>query len=548
MTTTWQRALVKLAKWKRLTSTYALSLQTMVFCRANPVAYLPNIKANVEWLQRSQTTKNPWRGGWSYGPNPLGADNSNSQFALLALYKAQRAFDAAHADIHVNDRTWRLAKDYWEGCQNLDGSWGYATIGTGTGSMTCAGISSLIIASNMVHQADARAEGNQIKCCGRGDVENDRIERAMTWLGKQFRADGNSGESIGGVWELYYLYGVERVGRLTGQRFIGGHDWYREGADHLVRQQRHIGGGGPNRPSRSPAGSPVVVARKQGQSADGGWPGGPIDTSFALLFLSKGRRPALLAKLRHGPGQDWNQHRSDVANLTGYVEMQWRRELSWQVIDLDRASVDDLAQVPVVYLCGNQSPLPSDPKEQRRLAEKLRDYLDRGGFLFAEGYCGGEGFDRGFRGLMALVFANEPEYRLKLLDSSHPIWHAEEKVAPSQLRPLLGIEFGCRTSVVYAPPDPPRDPRPSLSCLWDLSRSGREKHFTPAVQAQLDAARAIGINLLAYATDREVKPKEEDFAVAAAPQPGGRIERGKISIAKLRHPGDCDAAPGRWST
>ena len=83
-------------------------------------------------------------------------------------------------------------------------------------------------------------------------------------------------------------------------------------------------------------------------------------------------------------------------------------------------------------------------------------------------------------------------------------------MAAEQLRPLLGIEFGCRTSVVYAPPDPPQEPRPSLSCLWELSRSGRQQQFTPAVQAQIDAARAIGINVLAYATNREVKPKDED--------------------------------------
>ena len=112
--------------------------------------------------------------------------------------------------------------------------------------------------------------------------------------------------------------------------------------------------------------------------------------------------------------------------------MKWRRDLNWQVIDLAGASVDDLMQVPVLYLCGNQSPLPEDPRQQRELAQKLRDYLDRGGFLFAEGYCGGDGFDRGFRELMARVFANEPEYRLKLLDASHPIWHAEEKVPPEQ--------------------------------------------------------------------------------------------------------------------
>jgi len=41
-----------------------------------------------------------------------------------------------------------------------------------------------------------------------------------------------------------------------------------------------------------------------------------VGTSFALLFLSKGRWPVLLGKLQYGPGNDWNQHRSDVGNLT----------------------------------------------------------------------------------------------------------------------------------------------------------------------------------------------------------------------------------------
>ena len=30
---------------------------------------------------------------------------------------------------------------------------------------------------------------------------------------------------------FYNVYGIERVGRLSGQRFIGDHDWYREGCE-----------------------------------------------------------------------------------------------------------------------------------------------------------------------------------------------------------------------------------------------------------------------------------------------------------------------------
>ncbi len=40
---------------------------------------------------------------------------------------------------------------------------------------------------------------------------------------------------------MYYLYAMERVGRLTGQRFIGGIDWYRAGADYLLKIQDESG-------------------------------------------------------------------------------------------------------------------------------------------------------------------------------------------------------------------------------------------------------------------------------------------------------------------
>ena len=250
----------------------------------------------------------------------------------------------------------------------------------------------------------------------------------------------------------------------------------------------------------------------------------------------------LLAKLQHGEGDDWNHHRSDVANLTRYVESRWRRDLTWQVVNLEKASVEELLQTPVLYFCGNQDPLPEEPRPRRELAQKLRDYIDRGGFLFAEGYCGGETFDAGFRELMRLVFP-EPEYKLRLLEPEHPIWHAEETVPAAQERPVWGIESGCRTSVVYIPPDPPREPRPSLSCLWELSRPGRDEKYSEPVQAQIEAALSSGINVLAYATNRELDPKEMHVFHPPPTHSEDRIEHGRLDVATLRHPGGCTTAP-----
>jgi hypothetical protein len=498
--------------------TYTVSLQTMVLCLAGRKSDLSLVTRNVKWLQEAQINTDSSKGGWSYSIGSRDPDNSNSQFALLGLYEAERA------GVSVSSQTWRLAKAHWENGQNPDGSWGYHKGDRGTGSMTCAGIACLVIAANRVEGADAQVDGDRITCCRQNESDDHRIQRGLKWLGDNFAVTHNPGSSN---WILYYLYGLERVGRLTARRFIGQHDWYREGADHLITMKGDLAD---------------HWSVTQGQIRVEADP--QIATSFALLFLSKGRWPVLVSKVKHGRGNDWNQHRSDMANLTRYVESRWKKDLVWQVTDIDKATVDDLNQSPVLYYCGANSPLPADDESQDILARKIRDYLDRGGFFFAEAYCGGAAFDEGFRKLMLRIFP-EPEYRLRVLSPEHPIWRAEELVDPGQIRPLLGIEFGCRTSVVYCPPPAAgAKVQPSLSCLWELSRTGRETKYSPAVQEEIKGGLSIGINVLAYATNRgQLRPKDEFLGTPTGDKQADPVGRGKIHIASLRHPGGCSAAP-----
>ena len=518
-----RRALDYLRKL-RLKNTYSVALQTMVLAKADPRRDRALVAENVRFLERTQITKDPTKGSWSYSmPNPSDkGDHSNSQFALLALHEAERI------GVSAKGQTWRLAKAYWEEAQNPDGSWGYRVGNPGTGSMTCAGIASLVIASGQVRQRDAIAKGNKILCCQQDESDSDRIDRAMQWLGSNFQVTHNprQGSQLNlrsnRPWHFYYLYGLERVGRLTAQRFIGGHDWYREGTDYLITHRYSV--------SDHWKGTPPAEDTEL------------ISTSLALLYLSKGRRPVLLAKLKHGSDEDWNAHRTDVDHLTRYVESRWELDLTWQVIDVRAAEVDDLVQSPVLYFSGGENPMPGSAAGREDLARKLRDYLDRGGFLFAEAYCRGTDFDKGFRELMARVFP-EPEYRLRLLPPEHPIWRTEERVAPEKIRRLEGIDFGCRTSVVYFPPDDSGKVRPSLSCLWELSHPPRGQTYSPAVRAEIDAGMSIGINVLAYATNRELKYKEEIPRHLAKRTEGDSYRRGTILIANLRHPGGCQAAP-----
>jgi len=519
-----RRALKHLRKVKPET-TYVTSLQTMVFAKAIPEIDRLLVARNVAWLERVQITEGAARGGWEYADHGRWPDNSNSQFALLALHEAERI------GVGVQGQTWRLAKAYWEKGQNPDGSWGYRldqrsgrTSGLPSGSMTCAGIASLVIASNMVRGTNAQAEGDRIRCCLESKSDDNPIRRGLEWLGSHFAVRSNPfGAREGKVYHLYYLYGVERVGRMTAHRFLGSHDWYREGAEHLLRMK--------------------------GGAASDHWIGifneenTLVATSFALLFLSKGRRPILLSKLKHGGDDDWNRHQSDVGNLTRYVESRWKRDLTWQVVDLKAAKVEDLLESPVLYFSGRNNPLPASAAAQEQLARKLRDYVDRGGFLWVEAYSSGADFDRAFRAFLNERVFPEPEYRLAPLPPEHPIWRTEEAVDAKYVRPLWGIEFGCRTSVVYFPPEASGHVRPSLSCLWELSRRGREEEFSPEVQGQVGAGLSIGINVLAYATNRELKFKDPARPEPVKSQTGGPSGRGRLYVANLRHVGGCDAAP-----
>lgn len=528
--------------------TYVVALQTMVLCRATPAADQAVIARNVRWLEDTQIKDAPAdrKGGWSYGTLPtegaVGGDGSNSQFALLALYEAGRAAEAdpKHVHVRINRETWERIRTYWINNQiEDDGSWGYYKPMTGTGSMTCAGIAALVIAGDVLHEPDAKVTGDQIDGCYQAPAEDqDRIDRGIDWLRRHFTVAANPPSSPSGsrLWHYYYLYGLERAGRLTARRKIGEYDWYREGASHLVQA---VG---------------TVLSRSSWKGNGHAEDNEDVATSLALLFLSKGRWPVLMAKVQYrSPAQPqaglprkdifWNRHRNDVNNLTMYVQSQWRRELTWQVIDLQKASVDDLLQVPVLFFSGGGSPWPESKEMREKLAANLRDYVDRGGFIFADGEGCSSDFDEGFRKLMDLVF-QKPEYRFKPLDASHPIWIADQKVPPNQVRLLLGIDYGCRTSVVYSPYHPPGDPKPSLACLWELSRGGERANYSAAVQEKIQGGLAIGINVLAYAIpNRELQPKD---VIPKTIVPKGRVdkyERGKFAVAKLQHPGGCDAAP-----
>ncbi len=133
--------------------------------------------------------------------------------------------------VTVNERTWNLALQYWLKQQNADGSWGYYPVpgreAPGSGSMTCAGVASVFIAAGRTSSGDAQIDGDTLKCCGQqGDNPALKaIDHGLAWLGNNFTVFNNPGQGSLGSWHLYYLYALERVGRMTSHRFFTRRAW-----------------------------------------------------------------------------------------------------------------------------------------------------------------------------------------------------------------------------------------------------------------------------------------------------------------------------------
>lgn len=485
---------------------YEASLQIMVLCAAEPNKDRELIQRNVEWLVEAQLKHN---GGWSYNKEFAGGggDESNSQFALLALWEATKV------GIEVPRDTFARAAGYWEQRRKADYSWGYTSTGP-SGSMTCAGIASVLIAQDALATGDATVQGEQIQCCGNGALPS--VERSLQWLGNNFSVMENPG--VGGQWYMYYMYALERVGRLSGQRYIGKSDWYREGCAALLQRRNRLTGA-------------IAGGIQENEEV--------TTTAMALLFLSKGKRQVVIGHLKYGEeanntSQDWQKHRRAIQHLTGHVEQVWKKDLSWQTVSLDRASLADLLETPILFISGTKRFSLSE--QNRKL---LKDYVDQGGFIFAEACngngCDGAAFDESFRAEMEAIF-DKPMLKLP---PSHPVWSAEAKVLPEALPKgfwLYGLDACCRTSVIYSPI--------SLSCRWELARPyGAKASMPKKIEDELSNAVKIGVNVAAYATGRELKEKLDNIAII---QPQGErqtIPRGSLVLPKIMHSGGGDETP-----
>jgi len=478
--------------------TYVVALQTMAFAQAGEMEDRERIQRNVQWLIEAQKDT-----GWGYTKGGGPSDNSNTQYAVLGLHAG------IEAGVQVNkDALARIRKYMLE--SQMGGAWGYDRGGERGPrfTMTCAGLCNLMVTGMDLETGKQHIEDGVIKDCGKYD-ETGPVAEALSWIAARFPAEidpNNVRRNLDTPFPFYCLYGIERTGRLTGQRFFGGHDWYEIGCRYLVATQN---------------------------KSDGFWHGNNLDgspvlaTSFALLFLAKGRTPVLLTKLAYGPReyQGWNNKHNDTRHVVEFTsrELFKKMPLAWQIFDVrGGANADTAAQrrrlaqellpSPIVYFNGH-----GDMRIGDRERDILKEYVENGGFILAEACCGREAFRRQFEKLLEDIL---PSSELQLLPNDHPIWTASGKflLTPNQPFPLYGVQHGCKWVAIFSP-------KP-MAYYW-------EANDTQSPEGR--AAFQLAANIIAYASGLE--PPRPRLTEVTIPRDDSkeRVRRGFLKVGQLRY-------------
>ncbi len=193
-------------------------------------------------------------------PNAARDDNSNTQFAIIALWAARRHWVPM-------ERTLALVEERFRKSQSPQGGgWGYQFNGGQSPQMTCVGLIGLAIGQGSAREAalDPGAMPGKLA------AQDEAITKGLRALGSYIQPGARQAPA-----GLYFMWSLERVGVLYGLKTIGNKDWYRWGVEILLPNQRPDGSWGV-----------------------GGYHGSTpaLDTSMALLFLKRANLTADLTR------------------------------------------------------------------------------------------------------------------------------------------------------------------------------------------------------------------------------------------------------------
>jgi Domain of unknown function (DUF4159) len=459
--------------------TYVVGIRASLWSKMKDRRFHDLLKIDAQYLIDAMTQRDETINGFFRytKPGAGSGDHSNTQYGVLGLR------DASLRGVEIARKYWEAIEQHMINLQYPNGGWAYRTSKGDRsrepyGNMTVACLANMYVTlDRLSSNYEGRFNGKSAKGCGHRKPP-EAIEKGKKWLDENLPRDFRRGMN------LYYLYGLERCGNASGRKTFGGLNWFEKGARWIIRKQK-------------PDGSHNQYGAQTG-------------TSWALLFLSKGRGAVLFNKL--DTGADWQNDPLDIPNISKFCGADLEQRINWQVVDI-KDDVVTWLDAPVLFFNGHLFPEFTD--EQKK---KLRLYTDSGGTLVAEACCSRKEFVRGFRKLAEEVW---PEWELQRLDRKHPVVAEAHFKITDPLPRTFHIHDGCRSRVFLITED--------VSCAWHQNLVRRYGHYFQ-----------FGMNLARYASDKKMlrnrleyfRPWElEELRAKGRPVPAINPERGQVRMA-----------------
>lgn len=376
--------------------TYAVAFRAQVWASL-PDHFLPQLQRDVDRLVESFHWE---QGGWDYLCRPVKriprVSPSTRHVALLALHAAHER------GIHIPTPLLERVEHATIESQQDDGGWSYHAGDTPTGSMTAAGVFSLVLADNLLNPKHKHSR--------RSKARNAAVHKGVAWLDDRFEASPCPGGGRCAKFPMYWLYSLERMALATGRRRLAERDWLRDATavtlDRLCTQSK--------------SGQWII---KKGRSL-----AQLRQRCFALMFLHRGYTPLACAHLRLSDNETTPPC---VPLLVQDLAEHHEQHTCWQEVDL-HDTTDAWLESPMIVVRGAGEPTfirdhrasiaaflqhnEHSPRPDIKEVERIADYLRRGGLLVA--MTSGSGFTRSIKQIGSLA---APDATWGRLNRDHPI-------------------------------------------------------------------------------------------------------------------------------
>jgi hypothetical protein len=469
-------------------ATYVLALQAAAMSQLpNRPEYRDVLKRSTSQLITGMLPDGSY--GYSCGADPKSqaaniaarpwGDNSNGQYGLLGVW-------AAAEDLEIPVNYWATVAQYWRGAEMADGAWPYAHAlkmsgaaggvrfapqeTEGRPTMSCAGLASLFVTVDQI--------GGPLRL---EPLPDPGLDAGLKRVVQDYQTIATKPM---GLRDMYYAYGIERVGLASGYKYFGTTNWYRDGAARMLEYQ-------------FPNGSWSYTDQTVG-------------TAYGLLFLARGRNPVVFNKLQYdGP---WNARPRDSANLARWLTRHTERNINWQIVSFE-AQPEDWLDAPVLLITGHR-----DPKFTPEQIDKLKRFVRAGGMIFSTADGADSAFTESIRRKYAPAICDRL-YEMRPLPPEHPIYNIEYKLREH----LMGLSNGLRELWVHSSGD--------LGAVWQRYATSDRPHWQ------------LSENLYFYASGRA--PLLSKLQPLTVPDPASAPSQ-TIHMARLKYNGNWDPEPAAW--